>query len=268
VAATSLALSTRFFALAIFEPVPGRWLEAIMLRLAPMAIEMLAFAAIFKVVPHRTVKWRHALAGAALSVLLFELVKWAIGLYLGSFGAYQKIYGPLAFVPIFLLWIYLGWTSILFGASFASSMSAFRYQPVALRLPHGFEIYGLLRMLGRFQQARAHGKGLHSDEIQQQEPILTDALVQELLAKLDDIDVVSRTESGEWMLARDLEDVTLAELYEAARLRVPVVEAHLPHREDALGIAVMQTLDGLRMPLRELLKQRVSSVYQGIEGEK
>jgi membrane protein len=268
VAATSLALSTRFFALAIFETVPGRWLEAIMLRLAPMAIEMLAFAAIFKVVPHRTVKWRHALAGAALSVLLFELVKWAIGLYLGSFGAYQKIYGPLAFVPIFLLWIYLGWTSILFGASFASSMSAFRYQPVALRLPHGFEIYGLLRMLGRFQQARAHGKGLHSDEIQQQEPILTDALVQELLAKLDDIDVVSRTEGGEWMLARDLEDVTLAELYEAARLRVPVVEAHLPHREDALGIAVMQTLDGLRMPLRELLKQRVSSVYQGIEGEK
>jgi len=268
VAATSLALSTRFFALAIFETVPGRWLEAIMLRLAPMAIEMLAFAAVFKVVPHRTVKWRHALAGAALSVLLFELVKWAISLYLGSFGAYQKIYGPLAFVPIFLLWIYLGWTSILFGASFASSMSAFRYQPAALRLPHGFEIYGLLRMLGRFHQARTQGKGLHSDEIQQLEPILTDALVQELLAQLDCIDVVSRTENGEWMLARDLDDVTLSELYEAARLRVPVAEAHLPHREDALGVAVMHTLDGLRMPLRELLKQRVSSVYQGIEGAK
>ena len=128
VAASSLALSTRFFALAIFETVPGRWLEAVMLQLAPMAIEMLAFAAIFKVVPHRTVRWRHALAGAALSVLLFELVKWGIGLYIGSFGSYQKIYGPLAFVPIFLLWIYLGWSAILFGASFASSMSAFRYQ--------------------------------------------------------------------------------------------------------------------------------------------
>lgn len=266
VAATSLALSTRFFALAIFETVPGRWLEAIMLQLAPMAIEMLAFAAIFKVVPHRTVQWRHALAGAALSVLLFEAVKWGIGLYLGSFGSYQKIYGPLAFVPIFLLWIYFGWTSILFGASFASSMSAFRYQPVALRLPHGYELYGLLRMLGRFHQARAKGRGLHSDEIQQLEPILTDALVQELLAKLDDIDVVSRAESGEWLLARDLDDVSLGELYEAARLRVPVAEAHLPHRDDALGIAVMNTLDGLRMPLRDLLKQRVSSVYEGIEG--
>jgi len=33
-----------------------------------------------------------------------------------------------------------------------------------------------------------------------------------------------------------------------------------------LGIAVMKTLDGLRMPLRDLLKQRVSSVYDGIDG--
>ncbi|HWS77078.1 MAG TPA: YihY family inner membrane protein, partial [Thermomonas sp.] len=263
VAATSLALSTRFFALAIFETTPGRWLEAIMLQLAPMAIEMLAFAAVFKVVPHRTVKWRHALAGAALSVLLFELVKWAIGLYLGSFGSYQKIYGPLAFVPIFLLWIYLGWSSILFGASFASSMSAFRYQPAALRLPHGFELYGLLRMLGRFHAARASGRGLHSDEIQQLEPILTDALVQDLLGQLDGIDVLSRAEGGEWLLARDLDDVTIGELYEAARLRVPVAEAHLPNRDDALGVAVMAVLDGLRLPLRDLLKQRVSSVYDG-----
>ena len=46
-----------------------------------------------------------------------------------------------------------------------------------------------------------------------------------------------------------------------------VAEAHLPHREDALGVAVMNTLDGLRMPLRDLLKQRVSSVFEGIEGD-
>lgn len=267
VAATSLALSTRFFALAIFETAPGRWLEAIMLRLAPMAIEMFAFAAIFKVVPHRTVKWHHALAGAALAVLLFEAVKWGIGLYLGSFGSYQKIYGPLAFVPIFLLWVYLGWASIMFGASLASSMSAFRYQPAALRLPEGFEFYGLLRMLGRFQLARAKGRGLHSDEIQKLEPILTDSLVQELLGKLCEIGVVSRAESGEWLLARDLDDVSLGELYEAGRLRVPVAEARLPHRDDALGAAVMQALDGLRIPLRDLLRQRVASIYRDVPQE-
>ena len=267
VAATSLALLTRFFALAIFETVPGRWLEGLMLWVMPMAIELLAFAAIFKVVPHRTVKWRHAFAGAALSVFLFECVKSGLDLYLGSFNSYQTIYGTLAIVPILMLWIFLGWTSILFGASFASSMSAFRYQPLALRLPHGYELYGLLRMLGRFQQARSAGKGLHSDEIQQLEPILTDSLVQELLGQMAAIKVVSRAEDGQWLLARDLDDVSLGELYEAAHLRVPVAEVHLPHRDDALGVAVMEVINGLRMPLRDLLKQRVSCVYERIPGE-
>ena len=267
VAATSVALSTRFFALSIFETMPGRWLESLMLRLAPMTIEMLAFAAIFKVVPHRTVQWRHALVGAALSVLLFEGVKLGLGLYLSSFDAYQKIYGAIAFLPILMLWIYLGWTSILFGASLASSMSAFRYQPVALRLPDGFEIYGLLRMLGRFQLARASGRGLHGDEIQRLEPILTDSLIQELLGQLCEIGVVRRAERGDWLLARDLENVTLAELYEAGRLRVPVAEAVLPHRDDALGVAVMHALDGLRMPMRDLLKQRVANIYRDVPRE-
>jgi membrane protein len=261
VAATSLALSTQFFALALFETQPGQWLEHLMLRVAPMFIELMGFAAIYRVVPHRTIKWRHAIAGALLAVLLFEVVKWGVGAYLGSFATYGKVYGTLAFVPIFLIWIFLGWVSILFGASFASSMSAFRYQPLTMRLPVGYEMYGLLRMLGRFNEARAKGKGLHSNEVQVLEPILTDALVQQMVAQLCEIGLLSRAESGEWLLARDLDQLTLAELYEACQLRIPVAEAHLPCREDALGHAATAALDELRIPLRELLKRRVSTIY-------
>jgi membrane protein len=267
VAASSLALSTQLFALAIFETAPGRMLESLMLGFAPMAIELLCFAAIFKVVPHRTVKWRHAVAGALLSVVLFELVKQGMGYYFGRFGNYQAIYGPLAVVPIMMLWIYLSWVSILLGASFASSMSAFRYQPVAMRLPQGYELYGLLRLLGRFAQARQQGRGLHSDELQVLEPMLTDALVQQMLGDLDAVDVVSRAETGEWLLSRDLHDVTLAELYEACHLRIPINEAHLPCREDTLGVTAADAIDHLRIPLRDLLKRRVSSLFETLPRE-
>ncbi|MFO1454421.1 MAG: YihY family inner membrane protein [Lysobacterales bacterium] len=264
VAATSLALSTRLFALAIFETLAGRWLEALMLRLAPMAIELLAFAAVFKLVPHRTVLWRHALAGGMLSMLLFECVKSGLGLYLDSFDSYQKIYGAVALIPIVMLWIFLSWVSILFGASFASSMSAFRYQPKELRLPHGHELFGLLRMLGRFQQARASGKGLSGEQLRELEPSLTDSMVQELLGNMALIHVLQRTESGHWLLARDLQDVKLAELYEAAQLRVPLSEAAVAHTGDALGNAVAMTLANLRTPLQDVLQQSVSSVYEGV----
>ena len=260
-AAASLAVSARFFALSVFETTAGHVLEWMLLRLAPMAIELLAFAAIYRMVPHRTIKWRHAVAGALLATFLFELVKWGIGVYLGSFGSYSKIYGALAVVPIFLLWIYLTWTAVLLGASLASSISAFRYQPAAMRLPHGYEIYGLLRLLARFNEARARGNGLHSDEIQQLEPMLTDTLVQEMLAQLCKINVVRRAEAGEWLLSRDLDDLTLAELYEACQLRIPIAEVRLPCREDSLGQSAAAALDELRIPLRDLLKRRASTIH-------
>ena len=261
VAATSLALSTRFFAMAIFATQPGQLLESLLVRVTPFMIEVVAFAAVYKVVPHRTVVWRHAFAGAILAALVFEAGKYWLGVFIGGFSSYGKVYGTLAFLPIFLVWIYLGWTAILLGASFAASLSAFRYQPASMRLPVGYEMYGLLRMLGRFQKARETGKGLHSQDIEELEPMLTDALVQELLAALSEIGLVRRAENGEWLLARDLDQLTLADLYEGCQLRVPVAEAHLPCRDDPLGRVAAEALDELRLPLRELLKRRVSSIY-------
>jgi membrane protein len=265
VATASMALSVRFFALAIFETDTGRWLEELMVRLAPIVIELIAFAAIYRVVPHRTVQWGHAIAGALLAVFVFELIKSGLGLFLGGFSSYQKVYGAVAFAPIFLLWIYLSWVSVLLGASFASSISAFRYQPASMRLPQGYEMYGLLRMLGRFDEYRAHGRGLHSEEIQRLEPMLTDSLVQHMLAQLGEVGLVRRAETGEWLLARDLDTLTFAELYEACHLRIPVVEAHLPLRDDSLGKAALGALDELRIPLRELLKRRVGDLYTNMK---
>jgi len=267
VAVASLALSSRLFALSVFESWSGQLLERLMLRGTPLLIELGAFTALYRVVPHRTVKWRHALAGGLLATVGFELVKWGMGVSIGTFHSYQTLYGALAFIPIFLLWIYLTWVSVLLGASFAASLSSFRYQPAAMRLPEGYEIYGMLRMLGRFDFARRGGHGLHSEELQRMDPMLTDTLVQDMLHRLCEIGIVRRAETGDWFLARDLDDVSLQELYVAGRLRVPVHEAHLPCDGDALGHAVMAALDELRLPLRDRLKRPVSSIYANLEPE-
>ena len=134
--AAASAVSARVFAMPLFGTRRAvgwpswRWL-------APILIEFVCITLMFRVVPHHTVKWRHAVPGAILAAVILELVKWGIGAYLGSFQSYQKLYGTVAFVPILLLWIYLCWVAVLLGASLASSMAAFRYQPVELRLPQG-----------------------------------------------------------------------------------------------------------------------------------
>ena len=99
-----------------------------------------------------------------------------------------------------------------------------------------------------------------------QEPLLTDALVQEFLAQLGEIGVVARAESGEWLLVRDLDELTMADLYEACQLRIPIAEAHLPCRDDALGGQALAELDELRLPLRDLLKRRISNIYEDGKG--
>ena len=217
---------------------------------------------IYRVVPHRTIQWRYAALGAFFAVIMIEIVKIAAGSYLGSFGTYEKIYGTLALIPIFLGWVYFSWVAVLLGASLASSLSAFRYQPASQRLPWGYEFYGLLRLLGRFDEYRKRGKGLHLEDIRQLEPMLTDAVVQQMLQQLSAIGLLSRAESGEWLLARDLDDLSLGELYEACQLRIPTAEAWLPARDDALGNAAIAALDELRLPLRDLLRKPVASIYR------
>mgnify|MGYP003434308019 FL=1 len=261
VAVASLAMSAQFFALPLFATEPGQVLQTIALNVTPLLIEVLAITAIYRVVPHRTIRLRYAVAGAVLATALLELVRWGLGIYLSSFDSYERIYGTVAAVPIFLLWIYLSWVAILLGASFASAMAAFRYQPASMRLPLGYEFYALLRVLGRFDEARDEGRGLHSDQLLALEPMLTDSLIQQILGQLSDINLLRRDEDGEWLLARDLDDMTLAELYEACQLRIPIAEARLPCQDDALGIAARGAMDELRIPLRDVLKRKVSDIY-------
>lgn len=261
-AAASLALSAWLFALPLFsETVEGQWFSNLSLRLAPVLIELAVITAIYRVVPHRTVKLRHAFAGALVATVLLEIVKWGLGLYLGMFNSYKNLYGALAALPILLFWIYLCWVAVLLGASFAAGISAFRYQPASMRLPAGYEMYGLLRLIGRFDQARRQGRGLHSDEMVELEPILTDSLVQHFIGQLSDMNLLRRAETGEWLLARDLDALTLCDLYEACHLRVPVNEARLPCKDDALGEAVTSAVNDLRIPLRDLLKRNLADLY-------
>lgn len=260
VATAALAISSRVFALPLFGTTEGRWLADLAWNAGPVLIEITCVMLVYRVVPHLSVQWRHALAGALLATLILEAVKWGMGVYLGSFQSYQKLYGTVAFVPILLLWIYLSWVSVLLGASLAASLAAFHYQPQSLRLPPGHELYALLRVLGRFSQARVEGLGISEAGLLDSEPMLTDSQLQHLLAQLAAIGVVRDDGRGEWLLSRDLDRVTLGELYERLQLRVPEGVVPLPMQEDALGQQACAVLAQLRQPLGAPLQRSVAEV--------
>ncbi|HTD29815.1 MAG TPA: YihY family inner membrane protein, partial [Xanthomonadaceae bacterium] len=118
-AVLSLAISSYLFSLPLVAAAQQSPLARYGLRLVPVALELFALSAAYAVIPNRSVRLRHALAGGALATLLFECAKYAIAYYFKR-SAYQQIYGALALMPIFLLWIWVSWLVILLGAIFAA----------------------------------------------------------------------------------------------------------------------------------------------------
>lgn len=255
--AAGLGFTSYFIATSMPTGAESAGMGQRLLRLLPTLLTLGAFTLAFVVVPNRRVTLRHAVAGAALATVMFELAKFGLALYLRNVPTYQQLYGTLAVIPIFLLWVYLSWISILLGASLSASLSGFRFQPRSMRLAPGFELYGMLRLLGRFRESQRDGSVLHTTRLQFLEPILSDDQLQGMIRKLAECGVIRRDEEGGWLLARDLAHVSLAELYDETGVLVPVVEAQLPCHDDALGRAALAGLDQLRLPLRQALKTPV-----------
>ncbi len=80
----------------------------------------LGLTLLYRFVPNTPVKWKHAFAGGLFVALCLALAKWGLGLYLSRIPTYSLIYGAFATVPILLLWIYLSWLIVLFGAVIAA----------------------------------------------------------------------------------------------------------------------------------------------------
>ncbi len=91
-------------------------------RLLPVALEVVAIALLYRLMPQRLVRWTAALAGAVVATMLLQVLKLGFGVFVGQLSSYNKIYGALAGVPIFLLWMYIFWIAVLLGAELTASL--------------------------------------------------------------------------------------------------------------------------------------------------
>ena len=112
-----LLLTTYLFSLPLIsEAAQFLGLNKLFLILTPYLSTLLAFSLVYLAVPNCKVKFRDAFIGGIVATVLFELAKQGFVLYITHFSVYRLLYGALAAVPIFLVWIYLCWLITLFGA--------------------------------------------------------------------------------------------------------------------------------------------------------
>jgi membrane protein len=87
-----------------------------------------AFALLYVAVPNRLVDWRDAAWGGLLAALAFEVAKRLFAFFIARFPTYTMIYGALAAMPIFLVWVYLSWLITLVGAVLAAALPIVKYE--------------------------------------------------------------------------------------------------------------------------------------------
>lgn len=254
-----LAITSYIVALPFTGTVKDEFsLATRLLSVVPFIIVLFGLLASYLMIPNRTVRLRDAFIGAAIAAVLFELAKRGFAFYVGNLASYQRIYGALAVIPIFIMWIYVSWVIVLLGASITASLNAFDYRPSALRLPRGQEFAGLLPVMRDFIDAQRDGRQLRTADLMRGRPYLSDTLAQRYLAGLAGAGIIHRTESGAWVLARDIASTTLADLYESGDYRIPTGDIRLPDdgHDEALRL-----LNGLRDDIRAGLDVRLAEVF-------
>jgi membrane protein len=93
--------------------------QKIITFLTPWFSTFLFFALLYKTVPNTVVGTRYAMYGAMIASFLLNIATAGYGLLAPAFTNYRAVYGALAALPMFLMWLYILWLITLFGALLA-----------------------------------------------------------------------------------------------------------------------------------------------------
>ncbi len=200
------------------------------LRFVPFLLEVFTFTLLYLVVPNAKVKVSQALIGGLLAALLFELAKFCFTWYISHFPTYETIYGALATVPIFLIWVYLSWLVALIGAGFTYTLGAFQSMEtgIANRNNESSSAHDLLlaySILKQLWRAQDQGISMSVNDITT-DHVTDDATdtVEDVLNTLSNAHLVTQDHLGRYLLSRNLNKYRLIDLYQSRAYFLPKMD--------------------------------------------
>ncbi len=118
----------RFIGLLEGHLGPLTFIKTNMFWLALYGIVVLALSVMYKFIPHAKVRYGAALKAALIVGVPFLIIQY---LYMGTQVVITRlgaVYGALAFIPLFMIWMNLCWQIILFGAELTRGYTLVDYR--------------------------------------------------------------------------------------------------------------------------------------------
>lgn len=125
--AVSLTLTSKIFTLPFLGRSDVTLLHSMLDVMLPLVFEFGAVVLLYTVVPNVPVLWRNALVGGLFAAVLLETAKYLFAASMKYFTSYQIIYGAIAALPIFLVWVYISWVIVLLGAIVTATLNDWQW---------------------------------------------------------------------------------------------------------------------------------------------
>jgi membrane protein len=88
-------------------------------RLMPYLLVIAAFTFVYLFIPNARVRIGPALFGGMVGGIVWQTSGWLFAVFVASSGKYAAIYSGFAILVLFMIWLYVSWLVLLFGASVA-----------------------------------------------------------------------------------------------------------------------------------------------------
>jgi membrane protein len=249
------------FDAAAIEQAAAPWFHRLALIL-PFLLETLACTLVYTLIPNCAVRWREGFVGGVVAAAAIELLKIGFAFYTTHVSSYRTVYGALAAIPIFLLWMYVAWSAVLLGAVVAAALPQWRIDAGEPRATPGGRHLGLaLAILAELDMASASAERLGTVGLAERLGLAA-AAAEDHLAPLEAAGLVTLAIGGFWVLTRPLDRTPLFELYRALKLPLAggwrIGDAKAPWQRRV--VIAMQRLaeaeaGAMRMPLAALLAE-------------
>jgi len=126
-------------------------------QLLPYLFVWAGFFLLFVFFPYTKVKYVPALIGSFVTAVLFQLAQWGYVRFQVGVANYRAIYGAMATLPIFLVWIYIAWAVILFGAELTAAVQRGDLPPMLGPMSPDFLYAATMHILIRLADRAYHG---------------------------------------------------------------------------------------------------------------
>ncbi len=185
--------------------------------LGPYAMLWLGFIFLYMFAPNTRVKPKSAVIGGILAGTVWQIFLWSYTHFQVGLARYNAIYSGFASLPFFLVWLYVSWVIVLFGAEIVFAHQNLRFFRSLQSAPHPSPYYrerlALRAMIGIARRFYSGGLPWEMEEFSRALKVQP-SLLDEVLSKLHDrgLLIELQTDGRRFIPARALENISMLDV--------------------------------------------------------